>query len=238
MPSSVKALSDITPAWLTAILTQHGHLSAGQVLHVEQTLDPNHNATLRLTYAPGAQGDCPQRLFFKQSTRTSEARFYRKIAPLLTHPMAPFCYDAQYDDANSHILVAYVERTHFAGPEAVPMITLYAVERLFVAARLATAQQQHTRAATLFGLTDQVHSQVHYAIGGPMRSLADAALATVRAALEPSAFAEMFAAGRQMSLEEAFTTILAPGHVGGVHETMTSAGAIMRRRSSPYTSLQ
>lgn len=121
MPVSVKTLSDITPAWLTAILSQHGHLSAGQVLHVEQTLDPNRNATLLLAYSPAAQGDCPQRLFFKQSTRTSEARFYQKIAPLLTHPMAPFCYDAQYDEANSHILVAYVARTHFAGPEAVPM---------------------------------------------------------------------------------------------------------------------
>ena len=121
MPASVRTLNDITPAWLTALLTQHGHLNAGQVLHVEQTLDPNRNATLLLAYSPAAQGDCPQRLFFKQSTRTSEARFYQKIAPLLTHPMAPFCYDAQYDEANSHILVAYVARTHFAGPEAVPM---------------------------------------------------------------------------------------------------------------------
>ena len=59
-------------------------------------------------------------------------------------------------------------------------ITIYTVERLFVAARLATAQQQYPRAATLFGLADQVHGQVHYAIGGPMRALADAALATVR----------------------------------------------------------
>ena len=99
-------------------------------------------------------------------------------------------------------------------------ITLYEVERLFVAARLATAQQQYLRAATLLGLADQVHGQVHDAIGGPMRSLADAALATVRAALEPAVFAEAFAAGRQMSLEGAFTTILAPGHVGGVHETI------------------
>ena len=63
-------------------------------------------------------------------------------------------------------------------------ITIYTVERLLIAARLATAQQQYPRAATLFGLADQIHSQVHYAIGGPMRALADAALATVQAALK------------------------------------------------------
>ena len=43
-----------------------------------------------------------------------------------------------------------------------------------------------------------------------MRDLADAALATVQAALEPAAFAEAFAAGQQMALAEAFATILAP----------------------------
>jgi hypothetical protein len=37
------------------------------------------------------------------------------------------------------------------------------------------------------------------AIGGPVRALADAALATVQAALEPAVFAEAFAAGRQLS---------------------------------------
>jgi len=125
---SVKTFSEITPAWLTAILTRHGRLIAGQVLHVEQTRDPNpitQNATLLLTYSPDAQGVCPQRLFFKHSSRTSEAKFYQKIAPMLTGPMAPICYDVQYDDTNSHVLIAYIERTHFAGPEALPMPLIY-----------------------------------------------------------------------------------------------------------------
>jgi len=43
-----------------------------------------------------------------------------------------------------------------------------------------------------------------------MRALADAALATVQAALNPVVFAETYATGQQMSLEEAFVTILAP----------------------------
>ncbi len=77
------------------------------------------------------------------------------------------------------------------------------VQRRWLAARLATAQQQYRRAATLFGLAEQAHQQVRYVIGGPMRALADAALATVQAALEPAVFAESFAAGQQMALAEA-----------------------------------
>jgi hypothetical protein len=87
-------------------------------------------------------------------------------------------------------------------------ITIYEVGRLFVFARLATAQQKYQRAATLFGLADQAHNQVHYAIVGPIRALADGALATVREALDPADFAEAFTAGQLLSLEKAFATIL------------------------------
>jgi len=102
--------------------------------------------------------------------------------------------------------------TYRADPHS---ITIFQVTRLFIAARLATAQQQYPRAATLFGLADQMHSQIHHVIGGPMRALADAALATVRAVLEPVAFAEAFAAGQQMSLEQAFASILVPSLIPG-----------------------
>jgi len=89
-------------------------------------------------------------------------------------------------------------------------LTIYEVMRLWVAARLATAQQQYQRAATLFGLAEQTHSQIHDAIAGPIRSLADAAIVTVQAVLDPAIFAEAFAAGQQLSLAEAFATILTP----------------------------
>jgi predicted ATPase/transcriptional regulator with XRE-family HTH domain len=89
-------------------------------------------------------------------------------------------------------------------------ITVSDLERVWVAARLATAQQQYKRSVALFGLADQAHSQIQYAIVGPMRTLADDSLATVRAALDPAVFAEAFAAGNKLSLEEAFATILGP----------------------------
>ena len=83
-------------------------------------------------------------------------------------------------------------------------ITIHEVVRLWVAARLATAQQNYLRAATLFGVADQAHSQFHHTIGGPMRALADSALAAVRGALAPALFAEAFTAGQHLSLAEAF----------------------------------
>jgi hypothetical protein len=48
-----------------------------------------------------------------------------------------------------------------------------------------------------------------------MRALADAALTTARAALEPAIFAEAFNAGQQMSLAAGFATILAPTQPAG-----------------------
>ena len=122
--TAVKTFASITPAWLTALLTQQGSLLAGQVLDIAQTRDPNpvtENATLLVTYSPGARGACPPRLFFKQSSNVAEALFYQQIAPLLAHTAAPLCYDAQADGARSHVLLAFVGPTHFAPPEAVPV---------------------------------------------------------------------------------------------------------------------
>jgi tetratricopeptide (TPR) repeat protein len=96
-------------------------------------------------------------------------------------------------------------------------ITLGEAWRLLVAARLATAQQRYARAATLFGLAEMAHNRVHHAIGGPARAMADAALASVRGALDSSALDEAYAAGQQMSLERAFSTVLAPSVVAGGH---------------------
>ena len=91
-------------------------------------------------------------------------------------------------------------------------ITIDQVQRLFVAGRLAAAQERYARAATLFGIAAQLHSTVHNVIGGPMRALADKALADVRAELDPAVFAAAFGRGSRLSLTEAFATILAPAY--------------------------
>jgi hypothetical protein len=92
--------------------------------------------------------------------------------------------------------------------------TIDQVQLFFVAARLATTQQHYQRAATLFGLAEQAHSQIHHVIGGPLRALADAALATVQSALEPIAFAEAFAVGQQMPLGQGLALISTACDVG------------------------
>lgn len=99
-----------------------------------------------------------------------------------------------------------------AGPQ---LITIYQVERLFTAARLATAQQRYQRAAMLFGLAGQSSSQIHYELVGPLRALVDTALVMVRTELDSEIFDESFIIGQQLSLAEAFSTILAPSHIGG-----------------------
>ena len=107
------------------------------------------------------------------------------------------------------------------------IITIDQLQRLFVAARLAVAQQRYARAATLFGLAGQVHSDIHNVIAGPMRALADDALAAVRAALEPGLFAAAFDSGRKLSLAEAFATILAPRsqRAGNAHNHLIQVSA-------------
>ncbi len=90
------------------------------------------------------------------------------------------------------------------------LIKIDCIESLLVAARLATAQGAYLRAATLFGSAERIRGQTHYELAGIARQLADAALTRVRAALDPTSFAEAFTAGQQLSLEDAFASILAP----------------------------
>lgn len=123
------------------------------------------------------------------------------LAPVYTYLAETALWAGALDAAEQWL------RQSLATSDTPAWVTLDEVERLWVAARLATAQQQYHCTATLFGVAHRWHSQIHHAIGGPMRALADSALATVQAALEPAVFAEAFAAGQQMSLEEAFATL-------------------------------
>ncbi len=98
-----------------------------------------------------------------------------------------------------------------------------------MAARLATAQGAYLRAATLFGVAERVRSQMRYEPAGPVRLLADTALATVRAALDPARFAEAFTAGQQLSLEEAFAAISASSSVTGAPSLLSQLLSLTAR---------
>jgi predicted ATPase/transcriptional regulator with XRE-family HTH domain len=90
-----------------------------------------------------------------------------------------------------------------------PLGMIERIERVTVAARVAAAQDAPLRAATLFGLADELRGRIHYELAGPARELADAALARVRAALKPASFADAYAAGQRLSLDEAAAMIMA-----------------------------
>lgn len=96
---------------------------------------------------------------------------------------------------------------YFSSPRR---IRIDQMERLVVAARLAAAQEDYLRAATLFGLVEQIGSYLDYVVTGPRRLAMDTALATVQAALDVDLFAKAFTTGQQLSLDEAYATILAP----------------------------
>ena len=109
------------------------------------------------------------------------------------------------------------------------------IERLFVAARLATAQAAYLRAAALFGVADEMCSRIHYELAGPARLLADTALATVRAALGAAAYDEASAAGRRLTLEEAFAAISAAPSIIDASLLFPQPSALPARRSQPKT---
>jgi predicted ATPase/DNA-binding SARP family transcriptional activator len=98
---------------------------------------------------------------------------------------------------------------HYAHPR---WIRLDLVDSLWVAARLATAHEHYRRAAILFGLAEQLGSQIRYAPVEPVRVQIDAALATVQQALGAEQFAQDFTLGRGLSLQEAFSTTVMTNH--------------------------
>jgi tetratricopeptide (TPR) repeat protein len=112
--------------------------------------------------------------------------------------------------------------THHAG---IRVTMLDQIERVLVAARLAAARGAHLRGATLFGLAGGLCASIGYELAGPARQMADAALAKVRAALDPALFAEAFVAGQQLSFEEALDTILAPTTATGASLSLPQPSA-------------
>jgi hypothetical protein len=141
------------------------------------------------------------------------------LARVCTHSAETALWEGELAEAEQWLAQSL---TYHADPRR---ISIDQVERLWVAARLATAQGAYLRAAALFGLAERVCSQIRYEPAGPVRTLADGALATVRASLDPTRFAEAYAAGQQLSLEEAFATISASSSVTGAPPLLSQLSA-------------
>ena len=124
-------LAQLTPAWLTRVLGEHGHLPRGRVADVEiartsETL-PSRHVQLVATYSPEASPTAPEHLFLKlakPATLAAAARetlFYTTIAPRMPAiPLVP-CYGAGTAEAGTpYLLLADVSATHGAWEDGPP----------------------------------------------------------------------------------------------------------------------
>jgi hypothetical protein len=131
----ISSLEQVTPEWLTAVLSASGALAGGAVAAFEVESGRGNwstNAFLHLRYTGGANGDRPRRVFLKMvnadlddeffgpSEVTYYARDYRDVpdAPLVR------CYDAAFseDEQRYHLLLDDVSQTHVEAAELAPTL--------------------------------------------------------------------------------------------------------------------
>ncbi len=129
-------LEQVTPEWLTAVLSQSGALTAGEVTRFAANSGGGHwssNARLNLTYSDNAQGKCPANLFLKLvDTDTGDGEFFlpsevtyytRDYVDLPDAPLV-HCYDGAYDPEQNryHLLLDDLSATHEAAFDLQPTL--------------------------------------------------------------------------------------------------------------------
>lgn len=119
----------VTPEWLTEVLTRNGFLEQGAVASVELDAEKTNTATvshLHLTWAEGTKARIPRRMFLKLSDFRREVDFYRTVVPAMqATPLILDCYDAEYDAAAgaAHLLLEDVTSTHMPSAMTLPPST-------------------------------------------------------------------------------------------------------------------
>ena len=159
-------------------------------------------ALLGVTYLYSGDAAEARRLLMESLRRCREQRNTSLVARVCTLLADTALWEEETEEAE----LWFAESLAYDAPPR--SFTVFQVEQAFVAARLATARHDYARAATLFGLADQISSKLNYTYAGPMRAQIDVALTSVRAAMEPADFATAMSIGQQRSPEESFATIL------------------------------
>lgn len=125
-PHLIYDITQVTPEWLTTVLTRSGALNRGSVTAFETSAGQGNwsrNAVLQLRYSDDAQGERPSSLFLKMvNTDTgdgetfgpSEVHYYTRDYRGVRDTPLLRCYDAHYSpDANRyHLLLQDVSQTH------------------------------------------------------------------------------------------------------------------------------
>jgi hypothetical protein len=129
-------LDQVTSAWLTAVLSQSGALTAGEVTGFAADGGGGNwssNAQLALTYSANARGECPTHLFLKMvDTNTGDGEFFlpsevtyytRDYVDLPDAPLVR-CYNGAYDPKQNryHLLLDDMSATHQAAYDLVPTL--------------------------------------------------------------------------------------------------------------------
>ena len=132
MTKVIKNIAQITTDWLTAVLTKSGALQSGSVARFELGQGQGNwstSASLTLTYADGATGLCPAKLFLKMvETDTgdsdeffgeSEVTYYTRDYIDVPHAPLIRCYDGAYSKENLcyHLLLDDVSSSHIEAAE-------------------------------------------------------------------------------------------------------------------------
>lgn len=167
----VTSLEQVTPAWLTAMLSRSGALTRGDVTAFEVDTGRGNWSTsgaLRLRYSPNAQGERPARLFLKLvDTDTGDGEFFGPsevdyyTRDYVDTPDAPLlrCYDGQYSAAlqRYHLLLEDVSQTHVEAADK-PATLAYG---LALVEALATLHARWWGAARLAQANAPIHDAGH-----------------------------------------------------------------------------
>jgi hypothetical protein len=129
---AIASAEEVTPAWLTAVLREHGVLLRGKVTRVTpgkvQSTFASSVWRLAVDYTENASPSAPKKLFLKVSNPTlapgkfdpehlrREVLFYSAIAPAMDQAFTISCYDAAHEPETgaSHILLEDVSGMHAA----------------------------------------------------------------------------------------------------------------------------
>ena len=131
----ITRMDQVTPAWLTGVLSRSGALTRGAVAGFDAAPGKGHwsaNVLLNLRYTAGSQGMLPRRLFLKivdaqmngESFDTSEVNYYaRDYAGVNGVPLVR-CYDTAFsvELQRYHILLDDLSETHVEAAGKAPTL--------------------------------------------------------------------------------------------------------------------
>jgi len=121
---------EVTPKWLTGVLSENGFLKHGEVTSIENILTKTLPLSVvsRLVVTYSSDVPAPSRLFLKISSdavpeaNNKEAEFYNSVAVGMNASPLIRCYDAAFsaESGRSHLLLDDLSETHFQPKSPLP----------------------------------------------------------------------------------------------------------------------